>query len=239
MWQLKSITELLKGLLVWVTLVRWIWAIPLVAGTISGAAMRSRGIGVVVALLTALIGGVAMGLLSNVSSEISVLVGILTTLCFFVGLLLWYGLTRRRTRFGQVFRFWNERNHDHLYTTDPNGAGASEAGYVYEGAPFRLFPRGTPGTTALYEWHNSSASRNDHLYTTDPNGEIAPREGYTKKGIIGYVSTTPLPGTVRLTRWWNPQIGDHFYSTDPSRENLNGYNPEEDFLAYVLSNRTG
>jgi hypothetical protein len=59
----------------------------------------------------------------------------------------------------------------------------------------------------------------DHFYTTDPNGELARQSGYVYEGIACYIIPYPaknLPlGIVayELHRWFNPQSGDHFYTT--------------------------
>jgi subtilisin family serine protease len=134
---------------------------------------------------------------------------------------------------GVVFRWWNGNIGDHFYTTDASGELAPPGGYLYEGAPFRVFAIVTPGTTPLYRWY--SAGGTDHFYTTDPNGELAPQSGYVKEGVLGYIASSQLPGTVALHRWWNPQIVDHFYTTDPAGELApsSGYQPEG-ITGYVL-----
>ncbi len=88
-------------------------------------------------------------------------------------------------RAGVIHRWFHPAHLDHFYTPDPHGEIAPQVGYVSEGAPFRLFPANTAGTTPFFRWFHPGQV--DHFYTTDPNGEIAPQVGYVAEGIAGYV----------------------------------------------------
>lgn len=63
----------------------------------------------------------------------------------------------------------------------------------------------------------------DHFYTTDPAERIgALNTGYRDEGIecyvfaVGPVFAPPVPGSVVLNRLFNPDTGDHFYTTSAS-----------------------
>ncbi len=111
-----------------------------------------------------------------------------------------------------VYRWWNSTIGDHFYTLDPSGELAP-ASYVAEGARFRMYPAGTPGTTPFLRFWSSTAS--DHFYTASADeGVHAEGLGYTSEGDIGNIGTSTLPGSIALHRYLNGTIGDHFYTTD-------------------------
>lgn len=115
-----------------------------------------------------------------------------------------------------VFRWFSPKNGDHFYTQDVTGEHAPTAGYHKEGAPFSLFPAGTPGTTAFFRWF--CPSNGHHFYTTDTNGELAKQNGCHLENTLGFIATSPLTDTRALFRWYNSSSGDHFYTTDPHGE---------------------
>jgi subtilisin family serine protease len=125
-----------------------------------------------------------------------------------------------------IYRWHNPEFVDYLYTTDPNGEGAADNGYIYEGAPFRLFASTTPGTTTFFRWYNPSL--NQHFYTTDPDGENVKDSGYISEGDIGNIAPEKISGTVGLHRWYHHELNTHLYTTDPGGENppASGYTYE-------------
>lgn len=113
-----------------------------------------------------------------------------------------------------VYRWRDQSNGDHFLTQDPSGELAPDLGYLYEGTPFSLLDKGTPGTTEFNRWLCPSGH---HFYTADPTGEAA--AGRCKpEGILGYIATSQIPGTIPLYRWYNAGTDDHFYTTDPHGE---------------------
>jgi hypothetical protein len=55
-----------------------------------------------------------------------------------------------------------------------------------------------------------------HFYTAHPQTDRVP--GFHLEGDVGHVLLTPVEGTVPFFRFFNPQSGDHFYTTDPDGE---------------------
>jgi hypothetical protein len=58
----------------------------------------------------------------------------------------------------------------------------------------------------------------DYLYTTSPQEEAARLQlkGYRDLGIAFRLFSSGTAGTIEFYRWYNPVLGDHFYSTEPS-----------------------
>lgn len=105
------------------------------------------------------------------------------------------------------------RGNDTLLTADPEPV----EGYRKEKAvAFRLFRKGTPGTTELYGWYNPHTG--DHFYSSDKSGGRKDLTGYDFEGSIGNIATLKLSGTRELFRWFNPDRGTHYYTTDPKGE---------------------
>ncbi len=89
---------------------------------------------------------------------------------------------------------------------------------------FKLFRRGTPGTTELFQWH--STSKASHFYSIDPSGGKRSLKGYVLDGSIGSIATLKLAGTRELYRWFNPETEAYFYTTDTKGEDC----PKKGFL---------
>jgi hypothetical protein len=85
-------------------------------------------------------------------------------------------------------------------------------GYENKGVAFKLFRKGTHGTTEFYRWYNSE--KGDHFYSYDRQGGGVSLAGYQFEGSIGNIATSRLKMTKELYRWFNPATGVHFYSTD-------------------------
>ncbi|MBN2255851.1 MAG: hypothetical protein JW736_09090, partial [Deltaproteobacteria bacterium] len=116
-----------------------------------------------------------------------------------------------------VYRF--SRGGDYLYTTDPGSEDqVSLSAYKNDGAVFRLFKKGTRGTTEFYRWYNPF--RNDHFYSYDLSGGGRSLKGYEFEKSIGHIATSRLADTRELYRFYNPERADHFYTTDLKGEGV-------------------
>ncbi|MBW2595041.1 MAG: hypothetical protein JRC93_03540 [Deltaproteobacteria bacterium] len=82
---------------------------------------------------------------------------------------------------------------------------------------FRLFRKGTPGTTEFFQWHNPS--KGTHFYSYSRSGGKHSLKGYVFDGTVGNIATLKLPRTRDLYRWFNPETGAYFYTTDTKGEN--------------------
>ena len=130
----------------------------------------------------------------------------------------------------RVFRFYNAAAGDHFYTTDRNGEVALQSGYVAEGFAFRVITQtNVAGTSPVYRLFKSlSSGLSDHFYTASFNeaANAATRLGYAFENVLGYLYNSARARTVPVYRYFNPTTVDHFYTTNPNRENLAGYNFE-------------
>jgi hypothetical protein len=121
-----------------------------------------------------------------------------------------------------IYRY--EKGLDLLLTAYPESEDSSLLqGYENKGVTFKLFRKGTHGTTEFYRWFN--AERGDHFYSYDREGNGVSLMGYQFEGPIGNIATIRLKKTKELYRWFNPATGAHFYTTDLKwgRESDNRY----------------
>jgi hypothetical protein len=84
--------------------------------------------------------------------------------------------------------------------------------YKNDGIVFKLFTKGTPGTTEFFGWYNFS--KGNHFYSYDRNKHGRPLDGYVFEGAIGNIATIRLHDTKELYRWFNPYTKTYFYTTD-------------------------
>ena len=112
-----------------------------------------------------------------------------------------------------VYRY--AKGFHYLYTTNPKAETERlrVGGYKKQGIAFRLFSRGTPGTTEFYRWYN--LQKEDYFYSYERSGGGKSLKGYSFEGTIGNIATSRLTNTRELYRWFNPSTGCHFYTTDP------------------------
>ena len=89
-------------------------------------------------------------------------------------------------------------------------------GYRKEGPLFRLFRKGTSGTSEFFQWHNPS--KGTYFYSYDRSGGKRSLRGYVFDGSIGNIATLKLPRTRDLYRWFNPETEAYSYTTDPRGE---------------------
>ncbi|MBE9546256.1 MAG: hypothetical protein IMF10_02010 [Proteobacteria bacterium] len=109
------------------------------------------------------------------------------------------------------------RGSDYLFTANPElESQGFLRRYKREGNAFRLFNKGTPGTTEFFRWYNSS--KGDHFYSYERDGGGKLLKGYAFEGSIGNIATTRLSDTKELYRWFNISSGVHFYTTDSKGE---------------------
>jgi hypothetical protein len=102
---------------------------------------------------------------------------------------------------------------DLLFTAHPESEDSFLLqGYENKGVAFKLFSKGTHGTTEFYRWYNSE--KGYHFYSYDRQGGGVSLTGYQFEGSIGNIATSRLKMTKELYRWFNPATGAHFYSTD-------------------------
>jgi len=116
-----------------------------------------------------------------------------------------------------VYRY--KKGNDYLFTATPDAENPELfRGYRRQRVAFKLFRKGTFGTTEFFRWYNPV--REDHFYSYDRDGGGKRLDGYYFEGTIGNIATSRLSGTKELYRWYNPVTGTHFYSTDPKGEGL-------------------
>ncbi|TFK80683.1 hypothetical protein K466DRAFT_569499 [Polyporus arcularius HHB13444] len=114
---------------------------------------------------------------------------------------------------------------DRIFTTDATEVEhALESGvYVRQAVLAYVYSNTTgpnvPGAVPFYRL--GSAAKTDHFVTTswDEVESAVATNGYEYQGIVGYVYTEPsaesgCPGTVGFYRTVNPQLEDHYYTTD-------------------------
>jgi len=89
-------------------------------------------------------------------------------------------------------------------------------GYRKEGPLFRLFRKGTPGTTEFFQWHNPL--KGTRFYSYNRSGGKRSLRGYVFDGPIGNIATLKLPHTRDLYTWFNPETEAYFYTTDTKGE---------------------
>ncbi len=89
-------------------------------------------------------------------------------------------------------------------------------GYRKDAPLFKLFRKGTSGTSEFFQWYNPSKSAS--FYSYDRSGGKRSLEGYLFNGSIGNIATLKLPHTRDLYRWFNPRTAAYGYTVDPKGE---------------------
>ncbi|KAI0695055.1 hypothetical protein C8T65DRAFT_666024 [Cerioporus squamosus] len=146
-----------------------------------------------------------------------------------------------------LYRVVSDSISDRIFTTDAtevehaleSGVYVRQAvlGYIYSNTTGPNVPRAVP-------FHRlGSAARTDHFVTTswDEVESAVATNGYEYQGVIGYVyadtsAETGCPGTVAFHRTFNPQLEDHYYTTDAAEIKTvaaDGY-LDEGIAAYVF-----
>jgi hypothetical protein len=120
----------------------------------------------------------------------------------------------------------------HFYTTDAHEATvAIQNGRVLEGIACYVLPvTSDPQLPVVPLFRLYKGSIDDHFYTSDQSeaDRAVEQFGYTFELIAcdAYDPNNPPAGTFQLHRFFNPQLGEHFYTTDPGAENLTGFTEE-------------
>lgn len=114
-----------------------------------------------------------------------------------------------------VYRLYNPRNGEHLYTRDLYEAKtiASEQGWQWEGVGFTA-----SSTTGQAVWRLYERASGLHLWTTDANERrvlLAGRKGWDDEGLAWYGA-----GPYRLSRLYDPASGQHLYTRDANEVSL-------------------
>ena len=111
-----------------------------------------------------------------------------------------------------LYRYWNQSNGDHFYTTDWNELGSGRHGWKYEHIQAYVHAAATPGALPLYRYWNTTVA--DHFYTTNWSELGSGAHGWVYERIQCYVFPSQVSGSVALHRYWNSALGDHFYTTN-------------------------
>jgi len=122
-----------------------------------------------------------------------------------------------------ILRYWNEGNHDHLYTVNHQEIGTTHVGhtghhgYKFEGVVGYAYPA-QHHVKPVYRYYK--ADFHDHFYTADANeigahhqGEVG-KHGYTSEGVGFHIFAHHHQGLVPVYRYWQPNSHDHFYTAN-------------------------
>jgi hypothetical protein len=125
-----------------------------------------------------------------------------------------------------IFRKYDGRARDHLYTNDEEESNPSYNLEPRRGSPaFYLNRTSVSGTSLLKRYYSSS--KTDTLLTTGS----AP-SGYTLVDNLGYIFTSQASANsyryggespLELKEYYNSSVEDHLYTCYPASEKLNGY----------------
>lgn len=125
-----------------------------------------------------------------------------------------------------LFRYCHNNTSNHFYTIDDNEVGFNNSTWRYEGIAAFVSESAQPGMVPLYRFYRKfnmflGPTYHDHYYTKDYlSGK---NNGYIHEKTY-YVYSTQVYGTVPLKQYHNLSKRDHFYCTNPSSENLSGWN---------------
>lgn len=117
-----------------------------------------------------------------------------------------------------LYRFYNKKSNNHLYTTDCKEKEDVLRGgeYVYEGVEGYVSPTQRRGTIPLYRLYLGGVR---HFYTIDYTEANNLQRDYSNKseGIAGYVSERKTRDTMPFYRLYGNNR--HFYTTDEQEKN--------------------
>ncbi|TFK80682.1 hypothetical protein K466DRAFT_569498 [Polyporus arcularius HHB13444] len=146
-----------------------------------------------------------------------------------------------------LYRVVSDSISDRIFTTDASEVEhALESGvYVRQAVLAYVYSNTTgpnvPGAVPFFRL--GSAANTDHYITTswDEVDSAVASNGYEYQGIVGYVfadtsAATGCPGTVAFHRSFNPQLEDHFFTTNVSEAAIlagEGY-LDQGIAAYVF-----
>lgn len=124
----------------------------------------------------------------------------------------------------QVFRFFDQKDGTHFYTSSTGERDATIAtrpDLAYEGVGLNAVnpPATDPNATAVYRFFNINDGT--HFFTIS-SAEVATvqatRSDLTYEGITFYEHATQQAGDAAVYRFFDTSNGTHFYSADPSEK---------------------
>ncbi len=126
-----------------------------------------------------------------------------------------------------LYRYCHKNTKNHHYTIDIRELGFNNSNWIYEGIAAFVSETQQANMAPLYRFYKKikiflGPTYYDHYFTRDYDSGI--NHGFTFEKIIYYVYPTQVAGTVPLRQYYNSSRYDHFYCTNPSSENLSGYN---------------
>jgi Repeat of unknown function (DUF5648) len=136
---------------------------------------------------------------------------------------------------------------DHFYTTSTTERDNAVVtyGYHYEGVACYVFNSKVPGTTEFWRLYNPQTGY--HFYTASSDEKnIDLTSGWVVEPdspVACYVFNSKAPGTTEFWRLYNPQTGDHFFTTSTKErdnaENSFGYvvEPDSPVACYVFDSQ--
>lgn len=146
----------------------------------------------------------------------------------------------RRGDYVALYRLYNSRTNDHLYTTscEEKDSAMRNNNYAYEGVAAYVAARQLRRTIPLYRL---LLANGEHFYTIDQNevNDLTRNGNNTSEGIAGYVASSQQRNTVPLYRLLG---GDrHLYTTNEQEKNdflRNSNSRLEGIAGYVWTSGT-
>lgn len=128
------------------------------------------------------------------------------------------GETKPALSIAPIFRLYNPRNGDHLYTSNPQERdAASRAGYHFEGIAFYASAMQQAPYAPVYRFYNPRTG--EHFYTANQNeANNVRRYGFSPEGIAFYASVSPVAGLVPVYRFIYLPSSLHFYTASESEK---------------------
>lgn len=118
-----------------------------------------------------------------------------------------------------VFRLYNRRNGDHLFTVSSQEKdSALRNGYISEGTGFYALFNPSTDYSPVYRFYYPRTG--EHFYTANQNeANTVTRSGFTGEGIAFYASTVSRAGLVPVYRFISRGSNFHFYTASESEKN--------------------
>ena len=116
-----------------------------------------------------------------------------------------------------VYRGYNPKTDDHLYTTDPAEIYVTDGAYQFEGLVFYVYSQSSNGDSL---WRLRDPTGVHHILTAnliEYLNLIKPGSDWVDEGILGYVvpdTKLASDATAPLYAAYDPNDGSHFYTMD-------------------------
>ncbi len=123
-----------------------------------------------------------------------------------------------------LYRYVNENNGHHFYTTQWTELGDGRNGWHFEETQCYVYPTAKPGTVPVYRYYSAHSA--DHIYTTSWGELGSGKSGYVYQGIQCYVYPGTGHRTARLFRYVKTNAQNHFYTTNDSEVVAGGWRLE-------------